>query len=61
MYGENGTLYGLNVLEGNSFTSADYYTRTPFETRVFEKKMYLFPITQFEMDRNKAMVQNPGW
>ena len=61
MYGENGTLYGLNVLEGNSFTSADFYTRTPFETRVFEKKMYLFPITQFEMDRNKAMVQNPGW
>jgi hypothetical protein len=61
MYGDNGPLYGLNVLAGDSFASTDFYMRTPFETRVFEKKMYLFPISQYEMDRNKAMVQNPGW
>jgi hypothetical protein len=61
MYGDNGPLYGLNVLAGDNFNATDFYTRTPFEMRVFEKKMYLFPITQYEMDRNKSMVQNPGW
>ncbi|MDR1524370.1 MAG: RagB/SusD family nutrient uptake outer membrane protein [Tannerella sp.] len=60
-FGDNGPLYGLSILKGNSFTSTDFYERWPFETRVFDKKMYLFPITQYEMDRNKAMVQNPGW
>jgi hypothetical protein len=61
MYGDNGALYGMNVLKGDNFNATDFYERTPFETRVFEKKMYLFPITQYEMDRNKSMVQNPEW
>ncbi|MFT3902402.1 MAG: RagB/SusD family nutrient uptake outer membrane protein [Niabella sp.] len=61
MYGDNGPMYGMNVSAGSGFESTDFYQRTPFETRVFTKKMYLFPISQYEMDRNKAMVQNPGW
>jgi hypothetical protein len=61
MFGDNGKHFGLNIQAGTSFTSTDFYQRTAFETRVFTKKMYLFPITQYEMDRNKALVQNPGW
>lgn len=60
-YGDAGPMYGLNILVGDDFNSMDFYVRTPFETRVFTKKMYLFPISQSEMDRNKSMVQNPGW
>lgn len=29
--------------------------------RVFENRMYLFPIDQTVMDRNGKLVQNPGW
>jgi len=32
-----------------------------FETRTFEPKHYFWPIHQNELDRNKMMVQNPGW
>ena len=31
------------------------------EERVYDMKMNIFPIEQSEMDRNKSMVQNPGW
>ncbi len=61
MYGDAGPIYGMNIMAGADFNSTDFYTRTPFETRVFTKKMYLFPISQNEMDRNRSMVQNPGW
>jgi len=61
MYGDNGPIYGLNVLAGDNFASTDFYKRTKTEDRVFEKKMYLFPIPQSEMDRNKSLVQNPWW
>ena len=61
MYGDNGPLYGMNISDGDGFNSTNFYTRTVVEQRVFDKKMYLFPITQYEMDRNKAMIQNPGW
>lgn len=61
MYGDNGPIYGMNILVGDGFESTNFYQRTVVENRAFEKKMYLFPITQFEMDRNKSMVQNPGW
>lgn len=61
MFGDNGPLYGMNLSAGGGFQAVDFYRRTAVETRVFDKKMYLFPITQYEMDRNKGMVQNPGW
>lgn len=61
MYGDNGPLYGMNTAAGGGFEAEDFYKRTVVENRVFEKKMYLFPIPQREMDRNKQMVQNPEW
>ena len=30
-------------------------------SRQWEDKMYLFPIPQTEMMKNKNLTQNPGW
>lgn len=61
MFGDGGPMYGMNINAGTSFSDLTFYRRTKFEDRVFEKKMYLFPINQTELDKNKVMVQNPGW
>lgn len=54
---EAGPAMGLNIAaDGNAF-----YQVVPFETRVFLKKHYLFPIPQSEVDIDKEMVQNTGW
>ena len=52
-----GDFYGMNMdADGNAF-----YVRTVFETRVFRKEFYLFPIPQSEINKDKNIVQNPGW
>ncbi|MBD1420342.1 RagB/SusD family nutrient uptake outer membrane protein [Sphingobacterium chuzhouense] len=64
-YGDGGKMWGMDIHAGNaatnSFEFTGFYKRVPFETRVFDKKMNLFPIHQTEIDRNPAIVQNPGW
>ena len=52
-----GPFYGLNIDKDG----ADFYTPTIIETRVFQKKHYLFPIPQSETFINKELVQNTGW
>ena len=52
-----GPFYGMNI-------SADppaFYQRTVFERRVFRKSYYFFPIPQAEINKNRNLVQNPGW
>jgi hypothetical protein len=52
-----GPFYGLNVdADGTGF-----YNKVVFETRVFAKKSYLYPIPQGEIDKDKQLVQNTGW
>ncbi len=58
---DGGPFYGMNVDAGTRVSDAVFYQRTVFERRVFRKNYYLFPIPQSEMDRNRNMVQNPGW
>lgn len=61
---ENQTIYGMNVNEddgGQGFAFARFYNRTLFQKRAWNNKMYLFPISQYQMDRDRALVQNPGW
>ncbi len=58
---DGGPMWGMNVRSGSSFADVSFYTRRIFETRVFQKKHYLWPIPQSEVERNKAWVQNPGW
>lgn len=48
---------GMNA-QGNSST---FFKRTKFMDRVFENKMYLWPIYQTYIDKNSNLVQNPGW
>ncbi len=37
------------------------YKPITVENRVFEPKMYLYPIPQGELNASKGLVQNPGW
>jgi len=54
---DGGPFYGMNV----SANAPAFYQRTVFETRIFKKEYYLFPIPQIEINRNMNMVQNPRW
>lgn len=58
---DGGPFYGMNVDGGTKISDLVFYQRTMFERRVFLKNYYLFPIPQDEMDRDKNLVQNPGW
>lgn len=54
---ENGPIYGLNI----GADMPDFLQVVPFETRVFERKHYLFPLPADDVDNDKQLVQNPGW
>jgi hypothetical protein len=61
---ENQTVYGLNVNAddgGQGFAFTGFYKRTLVQKRTWNDKMYLFPIQQFDIERDRALVQNPGW
>lgn len=56
-----GTIYGVSIQDVNG---ARQYTREVLETRVFDPKMYYFPIPQQELLKypaGKVLEQNPGW
>lgn len=54
---DGGDFYGMNI----GSNPPDFYKRVIFEKRVFRKSYYLFPIPQSEINKNKNLVQNPGW
>ncbi|MGJ1386481.1 RagB/SusD family nutrient uptake outer membrane protein [Sphingobacterium spiritivorum] len=56
-----GPFYGMNVEGGSSNSDLTFFRRTKFETRVFRKSFYFFPIPQTEIQRNANLVQNTGW
>ena len=56
-----GPFYGMNISAGDSFDDEAFYQRTAYETRSFESKNYLWPLPQNAVNRNKELVQNPGW
>lgn len=64
-WGDGGRMWGMDIDAGdiktNSFTFTGFYNKVAFETRVFKKAYYLFPIPQTELDRAKSLVQNPWW
>ncbi len=53
-----GQMWGLNLYE--QANGSIIYKKEPFETRVWNNKMYLYPLPQGEIDK-LYMVQNPGW
>ncbi len=64
-WGDGGRMWGMDVNAGdaasNNFSSTDFYKRTAFETRVFDKAYYLFPIPEVEIEKSQNLVQNPWW
>lgn len=56
--GEGGDYYGLNVSEN---PPTKFFQKVVFEKRTFEKKHYLFPIPQGEININSKLIQNKGW
>lgn len=64
-FGDGGRMFGMDINAGdantNNFEFTGFYKRVPFETRVFEKAYYLFPIPETEIEKSKGLVQNPWW
>jgi hypothetical protein len=54
---DNGPIYGLNITQN----LPAFLTPTAFETRVFTKRHYLFPIPANDVNSDDLMVQNTGW
>ena len=56
---------GLDVMAKSAERERFYMTKIwNTETamkRVWDNKMYFFPISQSVLDRNGKLVQNPGW
>ena len=61
---EHTAVYALDVNapdNGQGFSFTGLYTRKLMQQRYWRDKMYLFPIGQGDMERDRALVQNPGW
>ncbi|ACU62949.1 RagB/SusD family nutrient uptake outer membrane protein [Chitinophaga pinensis] len=54
---QNGPMYGLNIASD----LPDFLKVVVFETRVFNKRHYFFPIPTDDVNNDKQLVQNPGW
>ena len=60
--GEGGEMRGYDIdIDMGSTNAMSFYTRKNWETRIFSKRMSLFPIPQTEINRNNKIVQNAGW
>lgn len=54
---DNGPMLGLNIAKD----LPDFLQVVTFETRVFTKRHYLFPIPSNDVNVDREMIQNPGW
>lgn len=54
---QGGEFFGMNM----AGDYANFFKRTSFEQRTFERKQYLHPIPFSEMQKSKVLIQNPGW
>ena len=57
---QNGYVHGMNV-RGESNDKEDVNRIVEASQIVFNRKMYLYPMPDFEMRKTKNLVQNPGW
>jgi starch-binding outer membrane protein, SusD/RagB family len=58
---QGGAFHGMNMNAGTILSDPGFHTRSVFENRVWNDKYYFYPLPQFEMDRNNALIQNPGY
>lgn len=57
----SGPMYGMNMEGGTNLQDPNFFKRTLLNNRVYFNNFDLFPIPQSEIDRDKNIVQNPGW
>lgn len=58
------SIYRMNTIANDNnqgFAFTGFYTRILFQNRYWDDKMYLFPMAQDDIDKDNAIVQNPGW
>ena len=61
-YNQGGDFFGMNMSAGTSLSDPAFHVRTKAFTRTpWQRRMYFLPYGQDEMDRNKALVQFPGY
>lgn len=61
-FNQGGDFYGMNMNAGASLSDPAYHVRTKaFNRTVWDRRMYFLPYGQDEMDRNKQLVQFPGY
>ncbi|NII85931.1 MULTISPECIES: RagB/SusD family nutrient uptake outer membrane protein [unclassified Pedobacter] len=59
---QGGDFYGMNMDAGTSLSDPTFYKRVVATSRVlWQRKFYFLPYRQNEMDRNKQIVQLPGY
>lgn len=55
---QNKPMHGMNMAEKKD----NFFQRVTVQRNVFNRKMYLYPIPYYEMQKTSgAVVQNPGW
>lgn len=59
---QGGVYYGMNMDAGNSLSDPKFHTRVEaFSRAPWQRKYYFMPYRQNEIDRNKQLVQFPGY
>lgn len=59
---QGGAFYGMNMDQGTALNTPAFYVRTAAVTRAnWSRKNYFWPAPQSEIDRNKQLVQFPGY
>ncbi|MFC7524411.1 RagB/SusD family nutrient uptake outer membrane protein [Parapedobacter sp. GCM10030251] len=59
---QGGVFYGMNMDAGTSLSDPAYHTRVQaFSRTPWQRRYYFMPYGQNEMDRNKQLVQFPGY
>lgn len=61
-YYQGGTYTGMDVSKGTTLSDVGFHTRTAAVRRAtWNNRFYFLPFLQSEMDRNKQLVQLPGY
>ncbi len=59
---QGGAFFGMNMDQGTALNSPGFYQRTVAVIRAaWNRKNYFWPVPQSEIDRNKKLVQFPGY
>lgn len=58
---EGGVLKNVTFMKITKNNNGTYNYSRQVSTRLWDDKMYLFPLPQTELTKNKNLVQNPGW